>query len=110
MGKKDKDKKKKPIEKMTAKELRDEAKEIPEITGAHGLNKSELLAAIRKAKGIEDPNAKKSRSDATVRSVKIKIRDLKEKRTALHQEGNRKMADIYRRKISRLKKKTRQLA
>jgi len=110
MGKKDKGAKKKPLEKMTATELRVEAKDIPEITGAHGMNKSELLAAIRKAKGIADPNAKKKSGDATVRSVKVNIRQLRAKREAFHAEGNRKMADIYRRKINRLKKKTRRLA
>ena len=57
MGKKEKaEKKEKPLEKMTAKELRDVALTIPEISGVHGMNKEEVLAAIKKARGIkEDP-------------------------------------------------------
>jgi len=111
MGKKDKnEKKKKPLEKMTATELREVAMEIPEITGAHGMNKSELLAAIRKAKGIADPNEKKKQGGDTVRTIKEKIRKIKALREKVQAEGNRRMAGIYRRKISRLKKKTRRLA
>ena len=52
MGGKTKDAKEKPLEKMTATELRGIAKETPGITGAHGMNKAELLAEIRKARGI----------------------------------------------------------
>jgi hypothetical protein len=35
----------KALEKMTAKELREVAAGIPEITGAHGMKKDELLSA-----------------------------------------------------------------
>ena len=44
----------KPLEKMTATELREVAKEIPEITGASGMKKEELISAIKKARGIEE--------------------------------------------------------
>ena len=48
----EKETKEKPLDKMTVKELREIAKDIPEITGVHGMNKSELLDAVKKAKGI----------------------------------------------------------
>ena len=38
--------KEKPLEKMTAKELREVALEIPEIEGVHAMKKEELLEAI----------------------------------------------------------------
>jgi len=42
MGKKErKDKKEKPLDKMTATELRKHALELGEITGVHGMNKEE---------------------------------------------------------------------
>jgi hypothetical protein len=41
------EKKEKPLEKMTAKELRKVALEIPELTGVHAMKKEELLAAIK---------------------------------------------------------------
>ncbi len=110
MGKKEKADKEKPLEKMTATELRAVAMEIPGITGAHGMNKEELLAAIKKAKGIEDAPSKKNRSDASVRNLKAKIRELKKKKAAVAAENNKKMVDILRRRISRLKKRTRKAA
>ncbi len=110
MGKKEKAAKEKPLEKITAKELRAVAMELQGITGAHGMNKAELLTAIRKAKGIEETPSQKKRSDVLIRDVKAKIKELKQKKTAFASEKNKKMTDIFRRKISRLKKKTRKAA
>ena len=98
----------KPLDKMTAKELRDVAREIPEITGVHGMNKAELIGSIKKARGIEDTPKKKA--DASVREIKSKIRELKAEREAFLKADNKKMAIISRRRISRLKKKTRKAA
>ena len=76
MGNEKKQTNEKPLEKMTATELRDIAKELPDITGAHGMNKSELISAIKAAKGIEETSSKK-RPDATVRQIKAKILEMK---------------------------------
>ena len=47
MGKKkEQAEKEKPLDKMTAKELRDMALGIEGIAGVHAMNKSELIAAI----------------------------------------------------------------
>ncbi|MCU0597875.1 MAG: Rho termination factor N-terminal domain-containing protein [Desulfobacterales bacterium] len=110
MGKKEKAAKEKPLEKMTATELRAVAMEIQGITGAHGMNKAELLTAIKKAKGIEETPNKNNRADVSIRVVKAKIKELKEKKAAFAAENNKKKIDIFRRKISRLKKKTRKAA
>jgi hypothetical protein len=99
---------KKPIDKMTVKELREVALEIPEITGVHGMNKAELLAAIKEAKGIEETSVKKT--SASVADVKHQIKELKVKKAAAHDEKDSKMVKIYRRRISRLKKKARKVA
>ena len=109
MGKKEKQAKEKPLDKMTATELRAVAMEMPDITGASGMNKAELLKAVKKAKGIEE-TAKKSDAKVSVRELKEKIRELKKKREAVLAADDKKMADIYRRRISRLKKKTRKAA
>ncbi len=108
MGGKKKATKEKPLEKMTAKELRDSAMEIPEITGVHGMNKIELISAIKKAKGIEEESGKQR--DTSVREIKVKIRGLKAKREKALKENDTKMVIIYRSRISRLKKKTRRAA
>lgn len=107
MGKDKKQIKEKPLDKMTATELREVAQEIPDITGAHGMNKSELLAVIKKAKGIEDIDSAKKRPDASVRDIKLKIKTLKKQRAEDANKKNKKTAGIYRRRISRLKKQTR---
>jgi len=108
MGGKKKEAKEKPLEKMTAKELRETAMTIPEITGVHGMNKTELISGIKKARGIEEKDSKKK--DSSVRDIKKKIKALKKERTAALEQHDDKMAAIYRRRISRLKKKTRRAA
>jgi len=109
MGKKEKaEKKEKPLEKMTAKELRDLALTIPEITGVNAMNKEEVLAAIKKARGIqEDP---KKKGDRSIRQLKQKIKELRIKKEELRAKKDRKALDHLRRRISRLKKKTRKAA
>jgi len=52
MGKeKTKEKKEKPLEKLTAKDLRELALTLEGIVGVHAMNKNELIAAIKEAKG-----------------------------------------------------------
>lgn len=109
MGKKEKkEKKEKPLDRMTAKELREVALSIPEITGVHGMNKAELLASIKKARGIVDE--KKKKSDISVREIKKKIQDLKVLQAQAHESKDKAKAGILRRRISRFKKKTRRAA
>jgi len=105
MGGKKTEAKEKPLEKMTAKELRDLSKDIPSITGAHGMNKPELLAEIKKARGIEETGTKKA--SASIREVKAQIKALKVQRATALEAKDRRLAGICKRKISRLKSVTR---
>ena len=98
----------KPLEKMTVKDLRELAKEMPEISGVHGMMKEELVGAIKTAKGIPDEVVK--RANGAIMELKKKIRALKTQRETALQAKDKKMAAIYRRQISRLKKKTRTAA
>ena len=100
--------KEKPLEKMTVTDLREIAKEIPEITGVHGMKKEELIVAIKKSKGIVDEPTKKT--DATLGEIKKKIKAVKTQRLAAIEAKDKKMAKIYKRRISRLKKKSRRVA
>lgn len=109
MGKKqEKEKAEKPLEKMTAKELREIALSIPEIEGVHSMNKEELLAAVKRARGIEDTVKKKS--DTSIRNLKRKIKELKSKREEARKNKDRKLVDALRKRISGLKKMTRRAA
>ena len=72
----EKETKGKPLDKMTVKDLREIAKEIPDITGVHGMNKAELLDAIEKAKGIvETPKEKAETPKKKAETQKKKTED-----------------------------------
>ena len=107
MAGKKKEVKAKPLEKMTATELRTLAMEIPGITGVHGMNKNELISEIKTSRGISEDSVKKS--SGKVRGLKEKIRALKAKRNGFLNADDTKMAALYRKRIIRLKKKTRRV-
>ena len=154
----------KPLEKMTVKALREIAKEIPEITGVHGMKKEELLVAINEVRGVKEEAVKEETVEAetveaetveaeaveaeavkeeavkeeavkeeavkseTVKAdkstkakpvkkavsatgaIKKQIRALKAQRQAALEAQDRKMATVYKRRISRLKKQSRKAA
>jgi Rho termination factor-like protein len=104
----EKDTQEKPLEKMTATELREVAKKIPEIKGASGMKKDELLSAIKKAGGIEEEVVTKE--DSTVKGLKGSIKEMKKKRADAIESGDSKNAKIFKKRISRLKKRTRRSA
>ena len=100
--------KEKPLKKMTVKDLREMAKDMPGIEGVHGMKKEELIAAIKEVKGIKDEPVKKA--DASVGEIKKQIRAIKAQRRGAIEAKDGKMATIYKRRISRLKKKSRKAA
>ena len=133
------EKKEKPLEKMTAKELREIALEIPEIEGVHAMKKEALLEAIRKSRGAEkeeaaeakaevkeekaeaEPKEKeakekkaekevKKKAGAAVAELKKKIREFKVLKAEVVEKGDARAARIYKRRINRLKKRTRKAA
>ena len=97
----------KKLEKMTIKELREIALQIPEITGVHGMNKEELISALKKVYGIKEEPKK---AGGSMRELKAKIRKFK----ALAEEANKnkdwEKYERYRRLASKFKKRTRKLA
>jgi hypothetical protein len=110
MAKKErKEKKEKPLDRMTATELRKYALDLGEITGVHGMNKEELLAAVKKVKGIKDE--KKATEKVSMRDLKEKAREMRaKKQEALAAGESTGKIDILRRKANRLKKRTRRAA
>ncbi len=106
MGKSNQAKQEKPLDKMTATELREVARDIPEIQGAHAMNKEELLSAIKKARGIEEPH----KTGASMRDVKAQIKEMKRKALEAKKANDLKRYGIYKKKAARLKKITRRAA
>ncbi|MGD8834480.1 MAG: Rho termination factor N-terminal domain-containing protein [Desulfobacteraceae bacterium] len=116
MTEKEKDLHDKPLDKMTVTELREVAKGLPGITGVHGMKKTELLEAVMAVEGgsavpKKRPTAPaKPKESVSGRELKKMIKSLRVQRRQALMENDKKMAKIYRRRISRLKKKTRQAA
>ena len=108
------EKQEKSLEKMTAKELREIALEIPDITGVHAMKKEELLEAVRKFRGISEEVKKEKKvekkAEVSVGDLKKRIREFKALKEEAVKKGDARMAKIYKRRINRLKKKTRKAA
>lgn len=106
----------KPIEKMTIKELREVALEIPHEhteVAVRDMNKEELIAFIKKAKGIKDEghahhHEKKKKAKVKVvltrQDIKARISELKRSKATAHENKEKTRVAILRRRISRLKK------
>jgi hypothetical protein len=106
----------KSLEKMTVKELRAIALEVPRAVAVHDMKKAELIACIKEARGIKDEvhvKIKKKVAEKIKMSkseIKGKIKQLREEKTAAQASKNRKKMDFLRRHISHLKKQTRKFA
>ncbi len=105
----------KPLEKMTVKDLREIALAIPhehtEIA-VSDMKKDELVAFIKKARGINDdlPAKKKKaepKAELTRQEIKKKIVELREEKKSVQDKSR---AEILRRRINRLKKLSRKSA
>ena len=107
---------KKPLDKMTAIELREVAVDIPGVAGVHVMKKEELLPIIKEYYGIEDEAPEKGKKKkvkkpaASPKELKAKIIQLREQREKARETLDRKQLDVLRRRINRLKKQTRKAA
>jgi hypothetical protein len=99
----------KPLEKMTVKELKEVALEIPGVTGVTAMKKGELIDIIKQDRGIEDKK-KTIKPTASVKELKKKIVQFRLDKQEARKAKDRKKVDILRRRINRLKKKTRKIA
>jgi hypothetical protein len=114
--KKEHKKAEKSLEKMTVKELRAIAIEIPRAVAVSDMKKEELIACIKEARGIKDEVHVKIKKKVVAKiklsksEIKGKIKQLKEEKKAAHAAKDRKKMDFLRRRISHLKKQTRKFA
>jgi len=99
----------KTLEKLTVKDLRAIALEIPHATAVHDMKKEELIAFIKEARGINDaaPVKKKhkvAKIKMTKAELKTRIRELKVSKTQALEAHEGAKATELRHRISRLKK------
>ena len=112
-------KEEKPLDKMTVKELKEVAMEIPhdhtEIA-VSDMKKEQLLAFIKQARGIHDEKPEKKKKKApekislTKGEMKAKIKELQKEKLSARDQQDWKKLSLLRRRISRLKKMTRKSA
>ncbi|MGD9504809.1 MAG: transcription termination factor Rho [Syntrophobacteraceae bacterium] len=105
---KEKAEKEKQLEEMTAKDLRAKALEVEGLTGVKNMNREEMIAAVKKSQGL--PESKPKKGAVPMRDMKAKLHELRAQKQEAKGGENRKLVDALRRKISRLKKKTRKTA
>ncbi|WP_028840723.1 Rho termination factor N-terminal domain-containing protein [Thermodesulfobacterium hveragerdense] len=97
----------KKFEKMTIKELREIALQIPEISGVHGMNKEELISALKKAYGIKEEPKKVG---ASMREIKAKVKKFKALAEEAKNNKDWTKYERYRKLAAKFKKRTRKLA
>ena len=109
----------KPLEKMTVKDLKEIALEIPhdhlEIA-VSDMHKDQLVAFIKEARGIRDEapgkkvkKAKVIKVALTKQEIKARIRKLKEEQASAREQKDGEKDQVLRRRISRLKKQSRKV-
>lgn len=97
------------LEKLTVVKLREVAHEYPEIVGATGMEKADLVNSILQARG--EPVEKEKKKDMVLIShIKKEIKKLKEEQAKALTDKDSKKTSVLRKKISKLKKQTRLLA
>ena len=107
---------KKPLEKMTAIELKELAMTIPGATGVSAMKKTDLVSLIREYMVIEeqftaDERKKKvKKPTASVKELKAKVLQLRGEKTAAREVRDKGKVDVLRRRINLLKKQTRKVA
>lgn len=97
----------KKLEKMTIKELREIALKIPEISGVHGMNKEELISALKRVYGIKEEPKK---IGSSVRELKAKVKKFKTLAEEAKKNKDWEKYERYRKLASNFKKRTRKLA
>ncbi len=99
----------KPLEDLTIKELKEMALAMGGISGVSAMKKTELIIAIKKAKGLPVKETREKPIETEV-ELKHKMREIREQRDSLRKRADKKKTLLLTRKISRLKKRTRRLA
>ena len=72
----------KPLEKMTVKELREQVKEIPGVSGVHAMKKEELLDAVNEAKDVKDEKPAEEAKDVKDEKPAKEAKDVKDEKPA----------------------------
>lgn len=102
---------KKPLDRMTAKELRELSMEkIPQIVGASGMGKDEVLARIKEVFGLGEEGSGANPYKEQIASCKRTIKEMRVQKHNLSGSDAKQEKDKLRKKIKKMKRLTRRLA
>lgn len=90
------------LEKMTVAKLREKAHEFPDITGASGLHKDQLIDVLCEKLGVQKPH--KVAIGVQKTAIKARIHALKKERDAAMAAKDAKLLHATRRKLHRLRR------
>ena len=91
--------------KMPVPKLREVALAIEGLQGVHGMSKEELIRAIAEHYNIDLSDRPEFQVDT--RAIKAKIKELRALLVEVRAQGDKKKAEILRKRIKRLKRKIR---
>lgn len=100
--------KEKPLEELTVKELKEMALTLGSISGVSAMKKAELIQAIKQARGIPEKEIREKPIE-TVIELKRRFGELRTRRDELKQDGKKTEARFLKKRMSRLKKRTRRM-
>lgn len=110
---------KEQLEKMTVKELRELAKDVPGIAGIHSMKKDELVSLLAKETGAGSPAPKPAAKKAakpeaenkprTKAQIKALLDTLRKEKQNAQAVKDKVRTELLRKRINRLKKQTRRL-
>jgi hypothetical protein len=95
---------------MTRTKLIEEVMKVPGVMGAHGMTKEELVRLLARTHGIDVKRQKGEREKTTIGELKKQICQIKVKREEAQKNKEKKKAEVLKKKLKRLKHRTRVLA
>ena len=99
---------KKPLDKMTTKELREICiNKMPLIAGVSGMDKAAIITNVKEFLGIVEEEGAVSPYKDQIFTIKSQIRTMRDDKVKIE---SRKDRSLIRRKINKLKKRTRAMA
>ena len=99
----------KELFRMTRTKLIEEAMKVPDVSGAHGMTKEQLIRLLARAHGIDLEAHRGQEEKATIGELKKEIRKLTSEREEAQKSKDKKKVEMLKKKLKRLKHQTRVL-
>ncbi|MBD3306440.1 hypothetical protein GF339_08580 [candidate division KSB3 bacterium] len=91
----------KTLKKMPVPKLREEALKFDDLHGVHGMNKSQLIDALKEKYGITEEAREREDLHARKLNIKARIRKLKAEKAQATQDGDSEKVTNLRKRLHR---------